>query len=105
MIVQRRYFNIKPGCYQAAEEMWEESFAAMAAMKEQKKRHLRIMGALSGRTETLWHEIHLDNFNDINPMLYFWSINSRVQELYKQFIDICEFGGRDLYKIEYETGN
>jgi len=53
----------------------------------------------------LVQDLALKSINDHNPLMYYWTINPRVQELYRQFVELCDSSNRDMFKVECEVGN
>ncbi|MCC7233050.1 MAG: hypothetical protein IT242_08915 [Bacteroidia bacterium] len=100
MVIERNVFHLKFGMAKEAITLWKE------ILQEAKKSNLaspemRLLSDLSGPAYTLVVELHLKSWTDMNPKQAVWATTARFQELYKQFIPLCESAERTYYKIEH----
>lgn len=105
MIVQRMSFNIKYGKFEECKSLWDEMIKEMGKSAHTKEFHVRMMRDISGRACTLYEELFVRNFNEITPFMYYWKINDKVQQLYRQSVDLCDTAARDIFNRECESGN
>lgn len=100
MMIERNEFRIKFGKMKDAKAIWTEVFNIMKTDKDIPK--FRMMTDITGPAYTLVIELELRDFIHIGLKNYKWMTNTRVAELYQQFIPICESSERTLYNIEME---
>jgi hypothetical protein len=105
MIVERMTFNLKYGKEDESAAIWKEMIAHLTDVGSQRDLHARFYSCLSGRLCVSVQDLMLKSINDHNPMMYYWSINPRVQELYRQFTTLCDTSRRDMFKVECEVGD
>jgi len=104
MIIERMTFNLKYGREEDSAAIWKETVKHFEQVGNQRDFHARFYSCNNGRVSRIVQDLMMKSINDHNPMMYYWSINPRVQELYRQFTDLCDSGSRDMYKIEHEVG-
>ena len=103
MLISQVTFRLKFGKAKEAISVWQKIMEEMKSSAGGQDRSFRMMTDLSGRAYTLTMEIGVKNFNDMNPMQYYWSINPRIPDLYKQFVQYCDSASQELYRIEFES--
>jgi len=99
MMIERNEFRIRFGKMKEAKSIWTEIFGLMKADKDVK---VRLLTDITGPAYTLVLELELRDFIHIGLKNYKWMTNTRIAELYQQFVPICESSERTLYNIEYE---
>ena len=102
MLIMQARFHLKFGKAKEALALWKQ-IAEEFAKSGTGEHHYRMISDLSGRAYTLTWEIHIKNFNEINPMNYYWAINPRVGELYREVVQYCSSGSQEIYRIEMEV--
>ena len=102
MLISQVSFRLKFGMAREAMSIWQKIMEEMKSSAGGQNRPFRMMTDLSGRAYTLTIEIGVKNFNDMNPMQYYWSINPRIPDLYKEFVLLCDSASQELYRIEFE---
>ncbi|CAN5590088.1 hypothetical protein BH23BAC1_BH23BAC1_49000 [soil metagenome] len=58
---------------------------------------------LTGPAYTLVLESELKDFIHLGLQMEKWKSNSRVAELYRQFVEICNSSERIMYHLEYQS--
>jgi hypothetical protein len=99
MIIERNVFHLKFGMAKDAIAIWKQILDIASAV-EHGKAQMRLLSDISGQAYTLVIEMHINSYMDINPKNAFWSTNEKFQQLYHQFIPLCEKAYREYYKIE-----
>jgi hypothetical protein len=105
MIVERMIFNLKYGKEEESAELWKKMNQYIPETNASIRIPTRIYASLTGRTNRICQDILIKSINDHNPLMYYWVINPRIQELYRQFVSLCDSAQREMYKIEHETGS
>jgi hypothetical protein len=101
MILERNEFKLKFGKAKEAIAIWKEILDATKSMGKSAP-PMRLLTDLSGPSYTLILDMFLRDINDIGPKGYVWVTNEKYQELYHQFVPLCESSERTYYRIEAE---
>jgi len=101
MLVERNEFHLKFGKAKEGISIWKEIIESGKNMGGTVP-SIRLMTDISGEAYTIVVEMELKSWNDINPKNYVWVTNSKFQELYQQFIPLCESSKRTYFNIEAE---
>lgn len=104
MVIERMVFNLKYGMEEQSSGLWNRMFELMPQSTANMKVPVRIYHSLTGRTSRVCQDMHIKSINDHNPLMYYWVINPRIQELYREFSVLCDSSQREMYKIEHEVG-
>jgi hypothetical protein len=99
MIIEKNTFYLKFGKAKEAIAIWKK------ILEESKKSNLkspemRLLSDISGSAYTLVLEMHIGSMIDINSKHVVWATHPTFQELYQQFIPLCDRAERAYYKIE-----
>jgi len=99
MIIERNVFRLKFGKAKESIALWK---AILATSKTAgiSVPNMQLLSDISGPAYTLVVELHINSFLDVNPRHAIWSMHPGFQELYQQFIPLCESAHREYYKIE-----
>jgi hypothetical protein len=102
MIIEQNIFHLKFGKAKDAIALWKQ---ISEELKSDARLNIpmRILTDLTGPAYTLIIEMRIHSYIEINPMMHVWKTNSKVRDLYQQFVPLCESAWRELYKIEMET--
>jgi len=104
MIIERMTFNLKYGKEDESAAIWKEMLNSFPMTEGARDIHARVYTSMTGRMSTVIQDLKLKSINDHNPLMYYWVINTKVQQLYRNFVQLCDSSSRDMYKIERETG-
>jgi hypothetical protein len=101
MIIERNEFRLKFGKAREAISLW---CSIIEASKEwgDKSPRMRLLTDISGPAYTLVVEMFLKDLTEINPKNYFWVTHQKFQDLYQQFVPLCEYSERTYFRIEAE---
>jgi hypothetical protein len=99
MIIERNEFRIKFGKMREAKAIWLE---IIRILKEETDLKTRVLTDISGPAYSLVLEIELTDLNHFEQNFRREMSNTRVRELYQQFIPICDSSARTFYTIEYD---
>ena len=99
MIIERNIFYLKFGKAKEAIAIWKQILDE-AKHSNLKGPEMRLLSDISGPAYTLILELHIASFTDINSKHTIWATHPSFQELYQQFIPLCERAHREYYKIE-----
>lgn len=100
MIIERNVFLLKFGKAKEGIAIWKEILTISKELESLPS--VRLLSDLSGPAYTLVAEVTLNRFSDINPKNYTWATHPRFQELYQQFIPLCDSAKRTYYTVELE---
>ena len=99
MIIERNIFYLKFGKAKEGIEIWKQILNE-AKRNNFKGPEMRLLSDISGTAYTLILEMHIGSFTDINSKNTIWATHPSFQELYQQFIPLCEKAHREYFKIE-----
>ena len=105
MINERMTFWLKYGKETEAFDLWKSVLEIRPIVNTSREARARMYKPLSGRAHTVVQDFLIKSLNDHNPMMYYWVTSGKVQEIYKQFVELCDSSTREMFKIEHETGN
>ncbi|MFI5135156.1 MAG: hypothetical protein ACHQD9_04845, partial [Chitinophagales bacterium] len=96
---------LKYGKEEESAGIWKEMLNSFPLSEGSRDIHARVYTSMTGRVSTVIQDLILKSINDHNPLMYYWVINTKVQELYRNFIQLCDSSSRDMFKIEREVGS
>lgn len=99
-MIERNVFRIKFGKMKKAKALWLQ---IIEVLKPELDSKIRLLTDLTGPAYTLVLESELNDFLHLDLQQEKWKASSRVAELYRQFIEICDSSERILYHLEYES--
>jgi len=99
MMIERNEFRIQFGKMKEAKAIWLD---IINALKPEINSKIRMITDLTGPAYTLVIESERKDFMELILAQEKWKVNSRVTDLYQQFIKICQSSERILYHLEYE---
>lgn len=99
MVIERNIFYLKFGKAKESIDIWKK---IMDEAKKSKMKYpeMRLLSDISGSAYTLVLEMHIGSFTDVNSKNTVWATHPSFQELYQQFIPLCDRAHREYYKIE-----
>ncbi|MBE7171535.1 MAG: hypothetical protein INR73_13150 [Williamsia sp.] len=100
MMIERNEFRIKFGKMKEAKTLWLQ---IIQVLKPELDAKLRLLTDLTGPAYTLVLESELKDFQELTLQQEKWKASSRVAELYRQFIEVCNSSERTLYTLENEN--
>ena len=100
MMIERNEFRIKFGKMKEAKALWLE---ITQVLKPEMAAKFRLLTDLTGPSYTLVLESELKDFLHLTLQQEKWKASSRVAELYRQFMEVCNSSERVLYNVEYES--
>lgn len=99
-MIERNEFRIKFGKMKEAKTLWLQ---IIQVLKPELDAKLRLLTDLTGPAYTLVLESELKDFQELTLQQEKWKASSRVAELYRQFIEVCNSSERTLYTLENEN--
>jgi hypothetical protein len=98
MYTERNIFHLKFGMARQAVGMWKNYL--QKTHSRDNSIHARLYTDLTGRGYSLVLELSYDSYAALEPSKCTLTKQEDWKEFYQQFIPLCEFSERTLYKLE-----
>ena len=98
MFVERNVFHLKFGTAKQAIALWKEYL--QKAHELNKNIHARLLSDLTGRGYTIVLELSYEEYAGLEPSKCLLTQQEGWSAFYAQFIPLCEYAERTLYKLE-----